>query len=133
MKIYLAGASREIDLCESFRTRLRTEGHVITHDWMREIRMCPVMDHELSHEARHTYALDDMRGVLSADMVWILCPDNQSIGCWVELGMALAIGATTVVSGNFSRCIFADLAPHRFATHEEAFTWITTPDSQRTS
>jgi len=131
MKIYLAGASKEIDLCESFRDRLRAAGHVITYDWMRELRCCPVADHDLSHEARMQYALDDMRGVLSAHLVWLLVPENTSAGCWVELGIALGRGDLVAVSGSWSRCIFADLAAYRFSDHESALEWITTEASER--
>jgi len=126
MKIYLTGASKELELCESFRDRLRAAGHVITHDWMREIRCCPVSDHDLSHESRVQYALDDMRGVMAADITWILIPENTSAGCWVEMGIALGVGGCVVVSGNWRKCIFADLAVYRFTTHESALEWITT-------
>lgn len=125
MKIYIAGASKEISTCESFRDRLRTAGHVITHDWMREIRECTVADHELTHEARHEYALMDLRGVLAADLLWVVCPDAKSVGCWVELGIALGCGRPMVaLSGPWAPCIFADLAAWRFSSHEAAFEWI---------
>lgn len=126
MRIYLAGATAELDQCAHYRDRLREIGHEITHDWISQVRDTIGPDHELSHETRHACALDDMRGVLRADLVWILAPQptNVSCGCWVELGMALAASSTIVVSGPWKRCIFADLTPHRYDHHDVAFSWI---------
>lgn len=130
MKVYLAGASADIDVCEAFMADLRRAGCTITVDWCAAIRAEAARgntDRTLSHLDRRHYAAADLEGVMMADVVWLLIPPaGRSIGCWVELGAALS--STTrqvVVSGDFRASIFLDLADHRFAHHGDAFAFIT--------
>jgi len=90
-------------------------------------------DSQLTSEARGRYALADMRGVLDADVVWLLAADDRgACGSWVELGMALARREThppglpyVVVSGpRWQRTIFTELADKTFESDEEAFEHV---------
>jgi hypothetical protein len=77
---------------------------------------------------------DDLRGVHKADLFWLVMPEegSTSTGAWVELGYALAKfpsrmmihDCAILVSGRSRKCIFADLADHRFADHDEALAYI---------
>jgi hypothetical protein len=126
MRIYVAGASKEIEIIEGFLARLRRAGYVITHDWtqdMREEALKGKTDVELTPEERARYAKLDLAGVESCEVFWLAVPANQSLGAWIELGFALALRAQSgvspvlMVSGPASS-IFTDLADFRFPTHE---------------
>ena len=136
-RIYLAGASKEIALCEGYRDRLKAAGHEITEDWMVAIRGAVAADSVLPKEERARCARMDLAGVSLADIFWLVVPEGTSLGVWVELGYALAfkkqyrysggLGVEeplVVVSGPW-RSIFQDLADRTFATHEEAFAFLT--------
>lgn len=133
MRIYLAGASAELETCEYWMAKLRFQGHTITHDWTRSVRASRYMkisDAALRREVKADRAVDDLAGVRDADVFWLLAPSGPSTGAWVELGNALAARdrapLRVVVSGPHERCIFAALANHHFASHEEAFAWTGT-------
>lgn len=119
--IYVAGASKEVELVEYWMGKLREAGHTITFDWTVDVRAATKSDAELTNAEQSTYATADLDGVEAADIVWILVPDNASTGCWVELGAAVAMRKDIIVSGNYKRCIFTSLAGGRFDTHADAF------------
>lgn len=126
MKIYVAGASKEIDRIEGFMARLRAAGHVITLDWTVEVRSAGSGSPD-DDELRKACARADLLGVEACDVFWIVKPDegSTSTGAWVELGHALAFGGkTTVASGTSRKCIFADLVDHDFDDHEEALAFL---------
>jgi hypothetical protein len=128
IRIYLAGASSEIDRCERWRDALRERGYDITHDWMADVRAnAHRPDREIPADERCGYALRDVGGVLVADAMWLLAPSNGSIGCWVELGFALGARIVPIVSGPW-RTIFQDLpVVHRFERDEDAFAALAWP------
>lgn len=130
MKIYIAGASCEIDMIETFRDKLIAAGHEITHDWCKVVR-----EHGGGNPAGATleqmmlWAMSDLRGVLSADIVWLVMPPKgRSWGSGVEFGAAIgARRVHAIVSGPWLDSIFCALAQIRFANHEDALAWLTDP------
>ena len=85
-------------------------------------------DSQLTDTDRIKYAIADLEGVLTADIVWLLAAnDKGACGSWVELGAALALRQTRmlatdgtsgtpriVVSGpKWKRTIFTQLARTR--------------------
>lgn len=123
--IYVAGASKEIDLVEGYVAELRRHGWTISHDWCSEIRSCSVPEGELTDEEQARTAEADLYGVESAEVFWLMVPKNQSVGAWIELGAALSLRrgglppVRVIVSGTRGS-IFETLADERYATHEEA-------------
>ena len=94
-------------------------------------------DSKLTNEARRKYALDDLNGVLDADVLWLLAANTpQAAGSWCELGIALGasmardvqhapVNPTIVVSGpNARRTIFSELADHIVPTDEEGLALV---------
>jgi hypothetical protein len=114
MKIYVAGSSRELERAEAAIAACRALGHKITVDWPAAMRANPA-DHELSPADQEHYARLDIRGVLEADLVWLLIPDraNPSAGAWFEAGVAHAAAMfsqkprRTIASGVVGGYIFA--------------------------
>jgi hypothetical protein len=99
-------------------------------------------DSALTPKQRKQFALDDLQGVLTADVVWLLAANSQGAsGSWVELGAALAaifVRASMknitggelpppkiVVSGpKWQRTIFTELANKTFSSDEEALECV---------
>jgi hypothetical protein len=142
MKIYVAGASREVHSIVSYMAELRRAGYEITHDWTRDVleyqeaRKAGLPASAITGQKRLECALLDAEGVLQCDVLWVVCPrsDSHSVGCWTELG--IAIGASgcgrtkrVVVSGDWARSehtefISTELADQRFETHERALGYL---------
>jgi hypothetical protein len=132
VKIYVAGASKEIDLVESYIAKLRDFGHVITEDWCAQIRKVGAANPtDIDREQCAEFAIKDLKGVIDCDVFWMLVPQNNSAGCWVEFGYALALKGRAskvweiFVSGDHKRSIFCALSQvHLYDSHEEALRAI---------
>jgi hypothetical protein len=142
-RIYVAGASAQIELIERYLSCLRAAGWTITVDWCAAVRRAGNVASPDDPAVRRAAATEDLKGVATADVIWLVQPEGSSTstGAWVELGYALCereyrlatvmkIGecVTTplhiVVSGTSRKCIFSDLADYRFQSHEDAFDFI---------
>lgn len=126
---YVASASEQYALVEHFVDRLREAGVEVTFEWTPDVRAAGFKpDAELSSVHRRYIARMDACGVREAELTWVLTPSLKEHGCgmWVEMGIALALGRRVVVSGPLSkRTVFSELAEAVFASHEEAFDYIT--------
>lgn len=131
MKLYIAGASKEIDLARGYMADMRAAGYEITHDWCAVIDAHGGIANGPDVKDAAEVARENIGGVLSADILWVLTPKvaTDSVGCWVELGAALMadrlIGPrspkTIVLSGPQCRkSVFSALAHLTFASHTEA-------------
>ena len=136
--IYVAGASAQIEMIETYLAKLRAAGWTITFDWtvpVREVGNASPDDPMI----RRAAALADLTGVLAAQVLWLVQPDasSTSTGAWVELGSAITKRVlakkfvfaniepvSVVVSGSSMKCIFSDLADYRFQSHDDAFDFI---------
>lgn len=85
MRVYVAGSSKDIDRCERAVARCREAGFTITEDWVAEMR-ASAPDAQLDADHLMACAKADIRGVETADVVWLLAPpaSKPSAGCWVE-------------------------------------------------
>ncbi len=95
MKVYVAGASAEIERAERFIALAKTYGAEITHDWTIDVRKeggsVPASDVDPA-----TFAARDISAVLEADAVVFLVPhqDHATKGLWVELGALFGMDRT---------------------------------------
>lgn len=98
-RIYVAGSSKDIDRCERAVARCRAEGFTITEDWVRTMRTS-APDHLLDAERLTACAIADLRGVATADVVWLLAPpaSKPSAGCWGEMDRAFTSKVPVVYS-----------------------------------
>jgi hypothetical protein len=84
-------------------------------------------DSKLTPEQRRTFAREDLDGVLSADVLWLLAANEKgACGSWVELGVAFGrpLWPIVLVSGpKCRRTIFTELAT-MFDTDEEALAHV---------
>jgi hypothetical protein len=124
--VYLAGASREIELCERWMQRLRDAGHVITYDWCANIRRVgDANPREATEEQRREWSATDVLSAAKSEVFWLLMPTKPTVGAWFEFGAVYQTGGPrTLVSGDWRGSIFTALADHRFDKHQDALDWI---------
>lgn len=121
IKVYVAGASKEIERAEKWIAKLRELGVEVTCDWPQAMRTHGP-DHGLTLDQREAFARADYAGIKAASVVWVLRPteENPSTGAWVEMGCAFALNKTVLISGAGAFCIFDALAT-RFETDEDVY------------
>lgn len=92
LKVYIAGASADIERVERFMEGVRNLGGVaITYDWTKAVRLHGSQGDELTAAQRRAYADADRRGIRAAEIVVILVSPYKSEGCAWELGYAQAL------------------------------------------
>ena len=127
MKIYIAGASKELETAEKWIKECKDIGIEITHDWTLDILASfhDPTQYESPEKLRQC-AQKDYEGVIHADVFWALSTEGLSRGLHTEAGVALKRGGNiTVVSGpDWRRNIFFYLFKYQFASHESAFELI---------
>jgi hypothetical protein len=112
MKIYVAGASSEIETARGWMKRLREAGFEVTVDWPTMIDQGGGVANDLPGEAARKAAWTDLRGVSDAEIFWMLVPEVETKGAWIELGYALSESVVVFMSGRIGfvkKCIFATL------------------------
>lgn len=130
MRVYVAGASKELDRAKAVIATLREAGYTITFDWVEEVERVGDAN-PADPGVRLMSAHKDVDGVQSADVFVLLHPglENNSTGCWFELGLAIGMEAGPVVFISYktaeelatpSRCIFVDFALHTSDTPDSA-------------
>lgn len=131
MKIYVCGGSSEMDLVAGYMTKLRALGHEITHDWVSVIRSVgDANPREAARRQRRAWSGDDIHGIESASLVWVLLPLKTSFGCAFEAGFAIGRGGHVIMSGDWRASIFSGQSLACFNEHDHALEWIrlyTTP------
>lgn len=125
--IYIAGASGELDRCESAVAYARSLDLRITHDWTADVRanlLAGKTDRDLTDAEVQRHALADLRAVSECRVLVLLAPAVTSTGCWGELCFAIALRKRIVISREFAprRCIFETIAHTACATDTTAIT-----------
>lgn len=121
LRIYIAGASSEPERVRRWMNAARAQGWYLTLDWLALVDAQGTANAGMCDEDRESAAAADWRAVREADVIWVLAPERASIGAWVELGMAIALGKRIVLSGSTrERTIFGALGAE-YSTDELAF------------
>lgn len=121
MNIFISGSSKEIERCEHWRDEVIKAGYFISCDWMADVRALGDDDAKLNNYRRLELAIKDRRGVKNCNLFWLLLPETEGAGCFVELGMAIQMNKPIIISGRATRTIFEQLANNNFALDEVAF------------
>jgi hypothetical protein len=91
MRVYVAGASAELERCERVIAALAQGGCTVTHDWTPSIRehiARGISEEQLDdHEARRLSG-GDYDAIERAHFVLFLAPETVTRGAWSELGYA---------------------------------------------
>jgi nucleoside 2-deoxyribosyltransferase len=114
VRVYVAGASRELDRVDAFIAAMLARGHELALDWREPIRERTAAggtDTDLADDAARVFAVEDLTAICGADLFILLAPAEGGSGCWVELGFAISRGIPIVVSGPAARrSVFTRLA-----------------------
>ena len=142
-KIYVAGASSEIERAEKWMGRLREAGFEVTSTWPEVIRAQPNGEANpmtAPREQRAEWAAVDLEQVSQSSAFWLLLPtEKPTIGAYWEVGFFTALIAVEIqmravgakltmryaLCSGVEKSIFTTLIDH-FATDEEAFAALTT-------
>lgn len=125
LNVYVAGASAEVEMVVIYMTKLREGGVHITHDWTPDVlRQGGAADALVPSAERLRMVSADFAGVAAADILWLVVPASDSIGCWAELGYAHGVGTPIIASGPcVMRTIFTEFAL-QFTTHDDALAYL---------
>ena len=100
MKVYVAGASKEIIRAERWVRRLQDDGIIVMSTWTQVIRAVgkanPV---DATPEQYKSWVQKDLDEVAASNVLWFLLPEVDTVGAFVELGYAHAKGLYIVTSG----------------------------------
>lgn len=125
LRVYVAGAGRDLQRVEAFVASMQLRGHVLAHDWLHHVRAASVAGQEDKdlpdvHAAR--MAQGDLEGLIAADAFVLLAPGEGGSGAWTEFGFALAIfqGPVVVAGPHARRSVFTRLAAALAVTDEAA-------------
>lgn len=128
MKVYVSGASAEIERAERWSKALRDAGIEVVSTWPEKIREAGVANPtDVEREVRAEMAAEDLMELEQATVVWLLLPNGTtSHGAYTELGYALLLrdvrteGLHILASGT-EQSIFTAMVDH-YPTDEDAFT-----------
>ena len=126
MRIYIAGASKELDRVKSAYAIARELGFELTYDWVAEVEAHNGVTNEgLDDGERRRLSTKEVYAVVLADVFWLLCPQGVGVGAFVELGVAVAAQRLAydrhiiVASGPTRRTIFGAQADFEVPTDED--------------
>jgi len=132
LSVYVAAASGELARAKTFMTALRELGITVTSTWTDVIEQVGAANPMGAPQVdRAAWAQDDLDQVAKAQVLCLLLPPagEATIGAWVELGFALALGGTAarpiLVVGE-ERAIFTALANHRLPDDAAALNALKT-------
>lgn len=119
--IYVASAFADYRRTRRVQRMLRAAGFEISFDWSAAADDAPGGDADVAGIERLAAAVDDARGVAQADALLLLTPEDKTMGCgcWVELGLALAMNKRIVITGaQRDRTIFCELTERRHSDED---------------
>ena len=126
LKVYVAGASSEMDRATAAVLQLRAAGHELTSTWLDTVaKVGDANPSSASGEQRRSWSITDLAEVERADVLWFLVPSSGTTrGAWCEQGFSYALGKVIVCSGtNTTQSIFCALG-EEFITDREALEHI---------
>lgn len=93
LRIYVAGASSEIERAERVIHFALGAGLVVTEDWPKVMRSQAGPDSTLHASALRPILQRCLDGVMAADALLLLLPNtgHATVGMWADLGYALAL------------------------------------------
>lgn len=86
MKIYVAASFEQKEEAKKLHNVLTNAGHTITLDWTTHKLLADAPNIEV---LSRQYAIDDVEGVMAADVYVLILGERKSAGSHIELGIAL--------------------------------------------
>jgi hypothetical protein len=140
MRLYVAGASAEIERAESFIKAARDMGYVVEHDWCAMIRDVGAANGPIERAQREAAASLAYKGATTCDLFVLLLPalattapcyacqhrkPALTIGAWMELAWAVEQGREVVLVGECpERTVMTVNLKHIATDDEHALMWL---------
>lgn len=119
-RIYLASRYSNADQLRHVRHMLRLLGHEVTSSWLD----APVTADEDARRdldpdpvERASWATQDMADIMRSDTFVLIDPSGKRGGCYVEQGLAMALGLDVIVVGKRTN-VFTYLCRHVESVYE---------------
>ncbi len=107
-RVYVAASSNQLERAGAVMDALEARGYEIAHDWVKIIIERGAANPTDASEAQCAlWAAEDLIGVRSADVLFLLMPAEGGLGAFWETGYAQALGKPLVISGAYERTIFS--------------------------
>jgi LmbE family N-acetylglucosaminyl deacetylase len=117
VKVYIAGATAEIERAKKWHQRLTEVGIEVVSTWITNVEAVGIGNpRHAAREERASWARTCLREAAQADVLWLLTPgpEARTAGAWYEsgfvYGIARADGPTLIASGDTKQTIFTALA-----------------------
>lgn len=131
MIVYVAGASAEEARVRKAMDAVKAAGHENAHDWLRTIEAHGSANRGVPPGPARTVSLLAFSHLRRAGCLWVLFPQEETIGTWIEFG-AFAMHASTLVvpriimsGGDSTRSVFLNgLVTECFDTDRDAVRWL---------
>jgi hypothetical protein len=128
LKVYVGGASAEIERIEKWVRALREAGVTVVSTWVEEVRKVGTANPmHIDRAERADWAAQDLYELGAATLLWMLLPHGvTSHGAYTELGYALRMRTSRlnppldIITSGPEQSIFTSLVVN-YATDEEAF------------
>lgn len=126
LKLYIAGASREAERVRRW-TEIANQSSAIkiVSTWVDGAEKWSGQDDTYSSQLSARIAIQDLAELASADVVWLMVPDNlPSFGAVFEVGFAHGIGKPFVASGAMAESSIFTALGKRCSTDAEAYFYL---------
>ena len=114
VRIYTASRFSNYERVRKLNADLRSLGYEITHDWTTTDEFVDghpkvKAEADLSEADRRRHAVNDLRGVRTADLLIFLAEDGEFCGSLIEFGAAAALGIQAWIVAPWRTSIFWSL------------------------
>jgi len=132
-KLYLAGASSELDRAKMWAQKLRDIDIMLTSTWVDVIgRVGTANPANATIEQLTAWTLRDLAEVAEANILWLLLPalGVNTVGAYIELGYAVGQRNYIVMSGPHRPIFTPALANQHFEADTDAYNFISKMSAQ---
>lgn len=123
MSVYIAAASSDHERVARWVRIIRANADLkLRSSWVDTAHKWAGQDARMPLEDQRNVANHDLQELLNSTIIWQLAPSTPSAGASTELGAALVLRKTVIVSGPAcANSIFTSLATKRFYSDEDAY------------
>jgi hypothetical protein len=129
--VYVAGASAEESRVRKAMDVVRRSPHKLAHDWLRVIEAHGSANLAVPPGPARTVSLMAFSHLRRSGILWLLFPQEDTIGTWIETGAFMMhastlVGTRIIMSGGDTRAsVFLNgLVTQAFETDREAGLWL---------
>lgn len=133
--VYLAASSKELPRARRAMDWITEAKHTVALDWVQQILAMGGKDPNrgIPPNIARTIALNAFSHLRRSNVIWLLSPETETEGAWIEFGayafhVSTLIGPKLIMSGGDPETsVFLNgLLTHHFVDDEAAIRWLET-------